>query len=144
MLAQAMGVDCRLVHATRDSTGVSLDALELAMLARARNEILTSLGNTVPSAVAQQLIVRPGRTAAVLGDVIALTGAQMLVLGGKHHSTLGRWLGGSTVQQIVRRLNVPLLVTTGELGARPRVMVAIDISYAAKPARENTKKPEKK
>jgi hypothetical protein len=69
MLAQAMGVDCRLVHATRDvrstlemaGSGVSLDALELAMLARARTEVLTALGNTVPRAVTQQLIVRPGR-----------------------------------------------------------------------------------
>ncbi len=141
MLAQAMGVECRLVHAARDirtnfemaGTGVSLDALELAMLARARSEIVTALGNAVPAPVVRQLIVRPGRTATVLGAVIAQTGAQMLVLGGKHHSALGRWLGGSTVQQIVRRVNVPLLVTTGELRPRPRVMVAVDVSYAAKP-----------
>lgn len=144
MLAQAMGVDCRLVHVTRDvrsslemaGAGVSLDALELAMLRRARNEILTSLGNSVPPSVLQQLLVRPGRVAAVLNDVITERGAQMLVLGGKHHSALGRWLGGSTVQEVVRRLNVPLLVTTGELRPRPRVMVAVDASYAAKPTIE--------
>jgi nucleotide-binding universal stress UspA family protein len=100
MLAQASGVGCRLVHATPEvrsalemaGTGVSLDALQLAMLARARNEILTAVGDRVPSSVAQQLIVRPGRTAAVLDDVIAETDAQILVLG-KHHSSLGRWLG---------------------------------------------------
>jgi nucleotide-binding universal stress UspA family protein len=57
----------------------------------------------------------------------------MLVLGGKHHSKLGRWLGGSTVHQVVRRLTVPLLVTAGELRVRPRVMVAVDPSYAAAP-----------
>lgn len=144
MLAQAMGVDCRLVHVTRDvrssldmaGAGVSLDALELAMLRRARNEILTSLGNSVPPSVLQQLLVRPGRVAAVLNDVITERGAQMLVLGGKHHSALGRWLGGSTVQEVVRRLNVPLLVTTGELRPRPRVLVAVDVSYAAKPTIE--------
>jgi nucleotide-binding universal stress UspA family protein len=144
MLAQAMGVDCRLVHVTRDlrsslemaGAGVSLDALELAMLRRARNEILTSLGNSVPPPVVQQLLVRPGRVAAVLNDVITERGAQMLVLGGKHHSAMGRWLGGSTVQEVVRRLNVPLLVTTGELRPRPRVMVAVDVSYAAKPTIE--------
>lgn len=144
MLAQAMGVDCRLVHVTRDvrssldmaGAGVSLEALELALLRRARNEILTSLGNSVPPSVLQQLLVRPGRVAAVLHDVITERGAQMLVLGGKHHSALGRWLGGSTVQEVVRRLNVPLLVTTGELRPRPRVMVAVDVSYAAKPTIE--------
>lgn len=116
--------------------GVSLDTLELAMLARARAEVLAAIDNRVPSSVAEHVIIRPGRTAVVLQEVIAETDAQMLVLGGKHHSALGRWLGGSTVQQIVRRLNVPLLVTTGELRARPRVMVAIDISYAAKPTIE--------
>lgn len=144
LLAQASGVGCRLVHATQDvrsaletaGTGVSLDALQLAMLARARNEILTAVGNRVPASVAQQLIVRPGRTAAVLDEVIGETDAQILVLGGKHHSSLGRWLGGSTVQHVVRRLNIPLLVTAGELRPRPRVMVAVDISYAARPTIE--------
>ena len=57
----------------------------------------------------------------------------MTVLGGKHHSTLGRWLGGSTVQQAVRRLSTPLLVTAGDLRPRARVLVAVDLSYAALP-----------
>jgi len=144
LLAQASGVGSRLVHATRDvrsalemaGTGVSLEALELAMLARVRNELLTAIGNRVPPNVAEQLIIRPGRTAAVLEDIIAEIDAQILVLGGKHHSSLGRWLGGSTVQHIVRRLNIPLLVTAGELRSRPRVMVAVDISFAARPTIE--------
>lgn len=147
MLAEAQGVRCELVHATRDirtawemaGTGVSLDALELAHLRQARQDMLTALGNAVPSAVAERLIVRPGRAVAVLSDVIAATEAQMIVLGGKRHSTLGRWLGGSTVQHVVRRLDVPLLVTTGELRTRPRVMVAVDISYAARPTVERAR-----
>lgn len=145
MLAHATGVGCRVVHATRDvrtawemaGTGISLDALELAHLSHARREILTALNAAgVPSAVAEQVIVRPGRAAAVLDDVIAETDAQMLVLGGKRHSLLGRWLGGSTVQHVVRRVEIPLLVTTNELPLRPRVLVAIDISYAAGPTIE--------
>jgi nucleotide-binding universal stress UspA family protein len=144
MLAEALGVGCRLVHATRDvrtalemaGTGVSLDALELAMLARARADILIALRDHVPARVAHDVVVRPGRAAAVLDRVIDETDAQMLVLGGKHHSTLGRWLGGSTVQHVVRRVNIPLLVTAGELRPRPRVMVAVDTSYAALPTIE--------
>lgn len=144
MLAQAASVDCRLVHATRDvrtafemaGTGVSLDALELAMLARARTDIVTALDGRVPSLVAHDLLVRAGRAAAVLDDIIAETDAQVLVLGGKHHSALGRWLGGSTVQHVVRRVGIPLLVTAGELRPRPRIMVAVDISYAAGPTIE--------
>lgn len=138
-LAHAAGVRCQLVHATRDvrtalemaGTGVSLDALELAMLARARNDIVTAFAHQIPAAVLDHLIVRPGRTAAVLEQVIAEMDAQLLVLGGKHHTALGRWLGGSTVQHMVRRVSVPLLVTAGELKPRTRVMVAVDASYAA-------------
>lgn len=144
LVAQVAGVGCRLAHATADvwmtldlaRTGVSLDALELAMLARVRNDIQTAIHNYVPSSLAAQMMIRPGRTATVLGDVIVETNAQLLVLGGKHHSTLGRWVGGSTVQQMARRLNVPLLVTAGALRPRPRVMVAVDGSYAAKPTVE--------
>ncbi|HEV2670519.1 MAG TPA: universal stress protein [Gemmatimonadales bacterium] len=144
LLAQAAGVECRLVHATRDvrtalemaGTGISLDALELAHLAHARQEILTAHRSAIPEAAADELIVRPGPAAAVLDQVIAETEAQMLVLGGKHHSALGRWFGGSTVQHVVRRLDVPLLVTKGELRPRPRVLVAVDISYAASPTIE--------
>jgi nucleotide-binding universal stress UspA family protein len=147
MLSQAADAQCQLVHATRDvriawemaGSGIALDALELAQLRRARRDILAALGSAVPSAVAEQVIVRPGRAAAVLSQVIAETAAQMMVLGGKRHSTLGRWLGGSTVQHVVRRLDVPLLVTTGELRMRPRVMVAIDISYAARPTIERAR-----
>lgn len=59
-----------------------------------------------------------------------------MVLGGKHYSTLARWLGGSTVRHAVRRISVPLLVTAGDLHPRPRVLVAVDLSYAAVPTAE--------
>ena len=140
-LAQAVGVRCHLVHATRDvrtaldlaGTGVSLDDLQLAMLARTRSEIAAALEDRVPPHVLEGLIVRAGRPAAVLAEVIEETDAGMVVLGGKHHSTLGRWLGGSTVHYAVRRLSVPLLVTAGDVPPRPRVLVAVDLSYAALP-----------
>jgi len=139
LVADAAGVDCRLVHAAQEvraalmaaGDGVSVEAVELALLAHARHEVRAAVADHVPARVADQLVVRHGRAALVLDDVIAETNAQLLVLGGKHHSTLGRWFGGSTVQHVVRRLSVPLLVTTRELPARARVMVALDASYAA-------------
>jgi len=79
------------------------------------------------------MVVSTGTTAEVLEGVIRETDAALLVLGGKHHSTLGRWLSGSTVQQMVRRVTIPLLVTAGALPRRPRIMVAVDQSYAAIP-----------
>ena len=119
MLARAADVQCRLVHATA--------------LAGARDHLRASLQDRVPSSVVDAMVVSTGSTGDVLEAVIAETHATMLVLGGKLHSKLGRWLGGSTVQHVVRRLTVPLLVTAGELRGRPRVMVAVDHSYAAVP-----------
>src|SRR5205807_976244 len=58
--------------------------------------------------------------------------AELVVLGGKHHSTLGRWWGGSTSVNVARSTTVPLLVTAGEPAIR-RVLVAVDQSRAARP-----------
>jgi universal stress protein E len=141
MLARAADVPCRLVYAIDDvnaslamaGTGVVTEALQLAALAGARAELRGSLQDCVPPAVVDAMVVSTGATADVLEAVVDETDAMMLVLGGKHHSKLGRWLGGSTVQGVVRRLPVPLLVTAGELPIHPRVMVAVDASYAALP-----------
>jgi len=139
-LAQAADVPCRLVHANQVSaalefagTGVVTEALQLAALRGAREEVSATLRGVVPPRIIDGMIVSTGTPEDVLGAVVREVNAAMLVLGGKHHSRLGRWLGGSTVQQIVRRLTVPLLVTTGELPRHPRVMVAVDASYAAAP-----------
>ena len=141
MVARAAGLPCRLVHAANDvnaalafaGTGVVTETVQLAALSRARAEISTSLGDAVPPEVIENMVVSTGATTDVLEAVVRETDAALLVLGGKHHSTLGRWLGGSTVQQVARRLSVPLLVTAGEMRIRPRIMVAVDQSYAAMP-----------
>jgi nucleotide-binding universal stress UspA family protein len=141
MLARAAEVPCRLVHAANDvsaalefaGTGVVTETLQLAALSVARAEVSASLRGRLPVSVIDAMVLSTGTTADVLEAVVRETDAAMIVLGGKHHSTLGRWLGGSTVQQVVRRLTVPLLVTAGEMRARPRVMVAVDPSYAAVP-----------
>jgi nucleotide-binding universal stress UspA family protein len=141
MLARAANAPCRLVHATDDAstslamagTGVAIEALQLAALAGTRADLGSSLQGYVPTSAVDAMVLSPGPTADVLEAVIAETRAAMLVLGGKHHSRLGRWLGGSTVHQVVRGLTVPLLVTAGEMPAHPRVMVAVDPSYSAAP-----------
>jgi nucleotide-binding universal stress UspA family protein len=139
-LAQATGLNCQLVHVISGArsalemagAGIVLEEFELAMRARARAEVLEGIRGRVPPRVADQLILREGRPSSVLKQIALETDAHTLVLGGKHHSTLGRWLGGSTVQQVVRGVNAPLLVTAGGLPRHPRVMVAIDVSYAAR------------
>ena len=140
-LAEAANVRCHLVHATSDvrsgldlaGSGVSLDDLQLAMVAHARSEIVAALEDRVPPPVLEGLTVRAGRPTAILAEMVAETKAGLVVLGGKHHSTLNRWLGGSTVQHVVRRSAVPILVTAGDLHTRPRLLAAVDLSYAALP-----------
>jgi nucleotide-binding universal stress UspA family protein len=141
MLAKTSGVSCRLVHAANDvnaalafaGTGVVTETLQLAELSRARAELAESLREHMPARAIDAMVVSTGDAADVLESVVRETNASMLVLGGKHHSTLGRWLGGSTAHQMARRVTVPLLVTAGELRPHPRVLVALDPSYAALP-----------
>src|SRR5438034_748479 len=57
----------------------------------------------------------------------------LLVLGGKHHTALERWLGGSTSLHVVRTSEVPVLITAGAPSAPQRVLVAADLSKAAGP-----------
>lgn len=141
MLSRAAEARCRLAHAVNDvsaalqfaGTGVMTETLQLAQLSRARAEVGGLLRTCLPPEVVDAMIVSTGRPVDVLESVVAETDSALLVLGGKHHSRLGRWLGGSTVQQVVRRLDTPLLVTAGELPARPRMLVAVDPSYAAVP-----------
>ena len=67
----------------------------------------------------------------MLTEAAARLGAGMIVVGGKHHSALGRWLGGSTSHNMVRAATVPVLITAGEPQVT-RVLVAVDVSPAAK------------
>lgn len=55
------------------------------------------------------------------------------MLGGKHHSALERWLGGSTSLHAVRAAEVPVLITSGTPTAFRRVLVAADLSRASGP-----------
>jgi nucleotide-binding universal stress UspA family protein len=64
------------------------------------------------------------------------TRAELIVLGGKHHSVLGRWFGGSTSLNVARTTAVPMLVTAGAPAAVRRVLVALDSSNAARPTLE--------
>lgn len=148
-LSAATGTRCQLVHATRDfrpamdlaPTGVAADELERAQVVGVRGDLVAALETAVPDHVLAGLIIRAGPAARVLADVVNEIGADLVVLGGKHHSILGRWLSGSTVRQAVRRLHVPMFVTAGwnPLPPRPRILVAVDLSEAARPTIEHAR-----
>jgi len=99
---------------------------------QASMQVVSALENRVPATVLEALTVHRGKPAAVLNDAVAAFGAELVVLGGKHHSTLGRWLGGSTAVSMARTMPVPVLVTVGAPAIR-RVLVAVDQSRVAGP-----------
>src|SRR5262245_45063031 len=142
-IATIANVPCRLVHAVRDAwaplVAVSADPqvakMQELQLAVARHQMNELLGATVAERTLQTMDVRFGPAPVVLQQIVKeqrpRTG--LIVLGGKHHSTLERWLGGSTSLHVVRSAEVPVLITAGAPQPFRRVLVAADLSTAAGP-----------
>lgn len=135
--AERAGTTCHLVHATRDTLG-SPHSPEgnrdrRVLLEQARAQLVAVLGDAVPPRALDTLAVRLGSAPEVLKDAAAECGAELIVLGGKQHSTLGRWIGGSTSLDVARTTEVPVLVTAGSALEIRRVLVAVDLSGAARP-----------
>ncbi|HTI04430.1 MAG TPA: universal stress protein [Gemmatimonadales bacterium] len=142
-LARMAGSRCELVHAVRDAwaplvavnpdpTVGEMQALQLAV---ARETIGRALKDTVSPRALAEITVRFGPAAVVLQDVSRERQPGLIVLGGKHHSVLERWLGGSTSLHVVRSSDVPVLITAGvpNGGSLRRILVAADLSRAAAP-----------
>jgi nucleotide-binding universal stress UspA family protein len=111
-------------------------AFRAAALHEVRARIEAALGGEVPWDVLHDLSVREGWAPAALDDEVRESGADLLVLGAKHHTALGRWLGGSTVHNVARMLRAPVLVVGSPPAAIRRVLVAVDASAAARPTLE--------
>jgi len=105
-IAALANVPCQLIHAVRDA-GAPLVAvsghedpqvveMQQLQLAVARQRVNDALGMSVSDQVRQKLDVTFGPAAVVLQEAMRDSRAGLVVLGGKHHSTLERWLGGST------------------------------------------------
>ncbi len=139
--AEEAGTSCHLVHATRDvwaTVQVLEGAVEFrrALINQARAQVVSALRDKLPPTLVEKLTVKLGRAPIVLKQAVTELDAELVVLGGKHHSALGRWLGGSTSLNVVRTTEVPVLVTAGALSAVRRVLVAVDLSGAARPTLE--------
>jgi len=140
-IADRAGVTCHLVHAAREfwatsgGTDIPIDvgAANEAVLRIARDRMAETLADAVPGEAIAGLDVRLGRAAALIRDVVAERDAGIVVLGAKHHPAITRWIGGSTVHNVVRTTCVPVVVCQADLQSIKRVLVAVDISYAAKP-----------
>src|ERR1041384_6207157 len=107
-IARAAGVPCHLVHAARE-TPLSSDAPERIVAMRAaslhalRADLERAMFNGgISRDIARGIDIRWGWPPAVLDDVVRERDAELLVLGAKHHSVLGRTLGGSTGPHALR------------------------------------------
>ena len=140
-LAQLTGEPCQLVHAVRDAwaplVAVSVDPQVVDMqqlhLSVARHQVNELLQPAVTEKMREKLDVRFGPAAVVLQQAARDRHPGLMILGGKHHSTLERWLGGSTSLHVVRSAEIPVLITAGSPPEFRRVLVAADLSRAAGP-----------
>ncbi len=140
-LARAAGTTCHVVHAAADPwmSGNATAQPDLAVRYQqalednARTELLARLRGTSIAESGVDLLVRLGRPVRVLQQLIDELGAELVVLGGKHHAALERWFGGTTVLNAVRALTVPVLVVRHPPAKLERVLAAVDVSPAAAP-----------
>lgn len=139
-IARRAGAVCRLVHAAPDywSSVVTPDgAVDPALIAaateaQARRLMSHSLEGQVSHDLVAGLEVRIGRSSVILADRARDLKADLLILGGKRRRALAR-LAGSTVTHVVRLGAVPVLATDGVVTDIRRILVAVDLSYAARP-----------
>jgi nucleotide-binding universal stress UspA family protein len=98
-----------------------------------RREVQAALRGSVPDELVDDLVTEIGRPQQLLAAVAERVGAGLLVLGGKHHSRVARWLSGSTAHHVLRKLEVPVLVVRPDTERVRRVLCAVDLSSAARP-----------
>ncbi|MGH7519897.1 MAG: universal stress protein [Gemmatimonadales bacterium] len=140
-IARLASGPCQLIHAVRDAwaplVAVSIDPQVVDMqelqLAVARQHVNDALDGAVSDQVRRKLDVVFGPAAVVLQQTMRDRRPGLVVLGGKHHSVLERWLGGSTSLHVVRAAEAPVLVTAGTPASFRRVLVAADLSKASGP-----------
>jgi len=140
-IADKAGVACHLVHAAREfwaasgGTDIPIDVgtMNSAVLQAATERLTEVLAPVVTERALSGLEVGLGRAAVLVRDAVAERGAGLVVLGAKHHPAVTRWVGGSTVHNVVRTTKVPVLVWRGDQTAVRRVLAAVDISYATGP-----------
>lgn len=142
-IAQAANAECHFVHGSRplfrSATAEFVADVNLLIeqqMEAARMGVSATIERAVPAAALRTLEIRSGRGATVVTEVAREYQASLIVLGGKHHTTLGRWMGGSTAHHVVRVTGIPLLMTGEKVREVRRILVSADLSYAVRPTFE--------
>ncbi|OGU18506.1 MAG: hypothetical protein A3K13_01990 [Gemmatimonadetes bacterium RIFCSPLOWO2_12_FULL_68_9] len=141
-IAQAANTECFFVHGSRPLFRSAAEFVpDVNVLIEQQMEaawmgVSATIERAVPAVALHRLEVRSGRGATVVTEVAREHNAGLIVLGGKHHSTLGRWMGGSTAHHVVRVTDIPTLVTGEKVGDMRRILIAADLSDAVRPTFE--------
>lgn len=100
-----------------DTNSVSEEDREATTLAT--EQILTSRG-VADATFSVRVEPDGGDPAGAIVDLVADTGAELLVIGSKRRSAVGKFLMGSTVQRVLLDSPVPVLVVKAPEGERAR------------------------
>jgi nucleotide-binding universal stress UspA family protein len=139
-LARAAGGPLHLVTATLDvlaevtAARVGLDPrpLERALETQGLAAVRARLRGSVPDEVLDRaLTARTGRPERTLVDAATELGAGATVIGGKSRRGLSLWFRRGTAHHLLRRLDLPLFVSGPRSARIARVVVAVDLSFAA-------------
>lgn len=138
-LAAALGAEARLVTIVPDpwaAAPVSEVPFDVVAFNRdnedaQRREVQSALRGKVSDTLVDALESEVGRPQQLLESYAARAGASLLVLGGKHHSRVARWLTGSTAHHVLRKLEVPVFIVRPDTEHVKRVLCAVDLSTAA-------------
>lgn len=144
--ADRAGTQCYLAHAITNAWSTAGESAAMEEAAQFNEALVAEASKQIEFQVrdireeVEDLRIEVGRAPVVLRSLAEEYRAGLVVLGGKHHSRLARWLSGSTTHHVVRTLDVPVLVTASEECAFKRVLVAVDLSYAAVPTLETAER----
>lgn len=111
---------------------VQAEAFEEATLQSAGIRIRKALRDRLSEAELRRIEVRLGRAAVELNEAAEEMDAQAIVIGGKRHSTFGRWFGSSTGHGLARLAERPVVVAGPSTGPIKRVLAAIDFSESGR------------
>lgn len=140
-IAQAAQADLVPVHAVPDlwlAEGLErvprlLPELREALVRDSRRGIERFLEGLVPPAARQRLELRIGSAAVAIAEIARKLGAELVVLGGRHHGALARGLGRSTAHYLIRTLDTPVLIAAETSAPVTHVLAAVDLSSASLP-----------
>lgn len=113
---------------------VDLAGLYEAVVDTVATNARSALEEVLPAEVIDAtLVCRIGRVEQVLTEFAVEVGAALVVLGGQTHSPLAHWFHRGTAQLLIRKSEIPLIVTAPEPtdDTIRRIILALDLSRMA-------------